>query len=332
MKVLVTGATGMVGSELTRQLLDEGAHVRILRRETSSFSLLGDVSDHVEHAIGDVRDFESVLRAMDGIGHVYHTAGFLGFGGKSDLPLLRAINVEGTANVADAALEAGVLRLVQTSSMAAFGRTDRPGEIIDEKTTWTASKQNSLYAESKYQAELEVHRAIAEGLDAVIVNPALIFGMGKPGENTREIVEKVKSGRFPGIPAGGTNVVDVRDVAVGHRLAMLEGRTGERYFLGSENLSWRTILQTIAAALGVDPPSREVPPGPAMAVAVLMETIAKITRTQPLITRETVRTANRTYLYSNARAIDELGCTFRKFSETATYLAAMLSQPDPRAR
>ncbi len=311
----------MVGAELTRQLLAEDADVRILRRETSSLELLSEAADHVEHRIGDVRDYDAVARAMEGVDHVYHTAGYLGFAGKGDRALLHAINVEGTAHVVNTALRAGVSRLVHTSSMAAFGRPERPQGMIDEATPWTPSNQNSHYAQSKYEGELEVQRAVAEGLDAVIVNPALIFGIGKPGENTREIVEKVRRGRFPGIPAGGTNVVDVRDVARGHRLAMLNGRTGERYFLGSENLSWRDILETLAEALGVKPPSLRIPPRPAMVVALVMEAMAAITRTQALITRETVRTANRTYRYSNQRAVDELKCTFRPFKETAAYLA-----------
>lgn len=326
MKVLVTGATGMVGSELTRQLLDEGAAVRILRRTSSSLDLLGSAATEVEHAIGDIRDYESVARAMKGVDHVYHTAGFIGFGGRREYEQLRAINVEGTANVVNAALRSDVVRLVHTSSMAAFGRPERPHGMIDEGAAWTPSRQNSRYAESKYEAELEVHRGVAEGLDAVIVNPSLIFGIGKPGENTREIVEKVRRGRFPGIPVGGTNVVDVRDVARGHRLAMLHGRTGERYFLGGENLSWESILQILADALNVAPPSRHVPPTLAMGIAWVMEAVAALSRSRALISRETVRTANRFYRYSNRRAVEELEWSFRPFAETAAYLADELNR------
>lgn len=314
----------MVGSELCRQLLADGVEVRIIRRSASPLTLLGDSANHVEHCIGDIRDYDSVAGAMHGVDHVYHTAGFLGFGGKGDQPLLQAINVDGTANVVDAALTSNVLRLVHTSSMAAFGRTDDRSEPIDENTAWAPSRHNSLYAESKYLAELEVQRAVAEGLDAVIVNPALIFGIAKRGENTREIVEKLKRRRFPGIPHGGTNVVDVRDVASGHRRAMLVGQTGERYFLGGENLSWRSILEILAEALNVPPPTLSLPPMPAMAVAMVMETISNVTRTKALITRETVRTANQTYLYSTKRAVTELGYTFRPFEDTATYLAEAL--------
>lgn len=327
MKVLVTGATGMLGSELTRQLVREGTSVRILRRETSSLDLLDDVRQDVEHAIGDVRDAASVLRSMEGIEHVYHTAGFIGFSGRRDRDQLEAVNVRGTANVVNAALRRDVLRLVHTSSMAAFGRPERPTGVIDEASTWVSSRQNSLYAQSKYHAELEVYRGVAEGLDAVIVNPSLIFGRARAGENTREIVEKVRARRLPGIPAGGTNVVDVRDVARGHRLAMLNGRRGDRYFLGSENLTWEEILTTLADALGTEPPSRRVPPPAATALARISETIAFLTRTRPLITMETARTSSRYYRYSNAKAVEELGCDFRPFAATAEHLAELLRNP-----
>lgn len=315
----------MVGSELTRQLVREGTSVRILRRESSSLELLDDVHRDVEHAIGDVRDAASILQAMEGVDHVYHTAGFIGFSGRRDRTQLQAVNVQGTAHVVNAALRRGVTRLVHTSSMAAFGRPDRPRGVIDESAAWQASRQNSAYARSKYEAELEVYRAVAEGLDAVIVNPALIFGRARPGENTREIVEKVKARRLPGVPSGGTNVVDARDVGRGHRLAMLNGTTGERYFLGSENLTWNEIIGIIADALGVQPPARNVPPALAIALARLSEAAAFLTGTAPLITMETARTSSRFYRYSNTRAIEELGCHFRPFTETAEYVAETLA-------
>lgn len=323
MRVLVTGATGFIGSEVTRQLVDAGADVRILRRERSRLDLLGDTSDRVEHAIGDVTQPDTVLAAMSGIEQVYHTAAYVGFGGRSDRRALYRVNVEGTAHVVDAALANGVRRLVHTSSMAAFGRPEQPdGGVIDEESVWHRSRANSEYAASKYAAELEIYRGLAEGLEAVIVNPALVFGVGRPGENTRQIVDKVREGALPAVPAGGTNVVDVRDVAAGHLLAMERGRTGERYFLGSENLSWRTIIGLLARAYGTEPPRLTLPAGPALVLATLSEAFATVTRTRPLLTRETARSASRFYRYSNRKAVEELGCTFRPFEETARDIAA----------
>src|SRR5690625_4568173 len=154
-----------------------------------------------------------------------------------------------------------------------------------------------------------------------MVNPALVFGRARPGENTREIAEKIKAEKLPGIPRGGTAVVGARAVATGLRLAMLNGRTGERYFLGAENLSWASIITTLAGAIGVAPPARHVNPSLAMAIAVASEAVALVTRSHPLVSRETVRIANRTYRYSNRKATRELGWNHRSFAETAAYVA-----------
>ena len=322
---LVTGATGFLGSVLARQLLEEGETVRILRRPSSTLDLLGPSANEVEHAVGDVADFASVRAAMRGVERVYHTAAFVGFGGAKDAERLRAINVGGTANVVDAALEEGVRRLVLTSSQAALGRPPTPTGVIDETRAWNPSKMDTAYARSKHDAELEVHRGIAEGLDAVIVNPAVIFGPGRSGENTMEIVEKVKHGRVPAAPAGGTSVVDVEDVAAGHRAAMARGETGERYFLGAEDLRWKTIFDTLADAFGVAGPRIVLPPPLALAAGSVSEAVAVLTRSRPTLTRETARISSRFFRYDNRKAQRELGVTFRPFRATAGRLAAALA-------
>lgn len=324
MKTLVTGATGMIGSALTQQLLAQGASVRILRRTTSSLDLLGDAARQVEHVIGDVTVPDSLYPAMQGVDRVYHVAAYLGFGGRRDRERLHRINVGGTRHVVNAALAAGVERLVHTSSMAAFGRPEHPDGAIDETTPWRTSRLNTPYAVSKYEAELEIFRGIAEGLDAVIVNPALVFGVGRPGENTRQIIDRVRFGKIPAIPTGGTNVVDVQDVAAGHRNAMQHGTTGERYFLGSENLSWKTIMTTIAEAFGAAPPRRTASPKITLAIATAAEVFALLTRTRPRLTRQMARSAARFYTYDHRKAVEELGCTFRPFADTARRIAQAL--------
>ncbi len=323
-KVLVTGATGLLGSALTRHLVRSGADVRILRRETSRLDAIEDVVLSVEYAIGDLSDSVALRDAMAGIDFVYHTAAYISLGGRSDRDALMRVNVDGTARVVDAALETGIRRLVHTSSMAAFGRPERTDVIIDEQSEWHRSRANSVYARSKYLSELQVHRGIAEGLDAVIVNPALIFGIGRAGDNTRRLVDRVREERLPAIPCGGTNVVDVLDVVEGMTRSMECGRTGERYFLGSENLSWKHIIQTLSRAFGVQPPRRTLPRTPAMMLAYASEAFSALTRSRPQITRETARNASRFYQYSNRKAVEELGCTFRPFADTAQRLAALL--------
>lgn len=323
--VLVTGATGFIGATLVRQLLEAEQDVRILKRTGSQLDLLGVLSDDVDHAIGDVTEPDSLEAAMNGIQQVYHAAAFVGFSGRKDRRKLYEVNVLGTANVVNTAVESGVDRLVHVSSIAALGRTaNGGGQLIDETHEWSNSKANSAYAESKHLAEMEVHRAIAEGLDAIIVNPALVFGEGREGENTMHIAEKLLDGSIPATPSGGTCVVDVEDVVAGMRLAMAGGRMGERYILGAENLTWAEILATLAESLGTERPSRILGRTPAMLIAAVSETVSSITGSRQLISWETARSSTSTHYYSNKKAIEELGCTFRPFEDTADRVAQKL--------
>lgn len=319
-KVLVTGATGFIGAALTRHLVSSGHDVRIFRRESSSLDLLGRVVDDVEHAVGDLTFAPSLYEAMEGVDRVYHVAGKVSFAGR-DREALRRINVEGTANVVNAALQSGVDRLVHTSSIAALGRPQTSDTTIDETTAWADAQHRSAYACSKRQAELEVHRGIAEGIDAVIVNPSLVFGVGNADTNTRRIVDAVRSGWAIAVPPGGTNVVDVRDVAAGHRKAMHHGDSGRRYLLGGENRSWKAIATLLARAFGVAPPRYTLPEGVLQTGSAVAESMAFLTRTKPFLTRTTARTACRTYRYDNHRACEELGCSFRSFEDTAQHIA-----------
>ncbi len=321
--ILVTGATGFLGSVLTRQLVEEGEDVRIFRREHSSLDLLGEVADEVEHAVGDVTYARSLYEAMEGIDRVYHVAAKVSFA-RRDREVLRRVNVDGTANVVNAALEAGVDRLVHTSSIAALGRPLASDALIDETTPWQEASHRSAYARSKRQAELEVHRGIAEGLDAVLVHPSLVFGVGNDDTNTRRIVDAVRSGWAVAAPPGGTNVVDVRDVAAGHRAAMRRGESGRQYLLGSENRSWQSILTTLADAFGVEPPRHTMPGFLLKAGATVSEAVAAVTRSRPVLPRATARSAARTCRFDNRRAREELGCTFRPFEQTAQWMAEAL--------
>ncbi len=335
---LVTGGTGLLGSELVQQLVSDGVPIRIFRRETSELRLLGPAASEVDHAVGDVRDARSLRRAMEGVGRVYHAAARIRFG-PGEREALRRVNVGGTANVVNAALDAGVDRLLHVSSMAAFGRptstydtpaathdATRAAPVIDERTSWDGTASRSAYATSKYESELEIHRGIAEGIDAVIVNPSLIFGVGREGENTRRIVDAVRSGWARAVPPGRTNVVDVKDVAAGMQRAMQRGETGRRYFLGSENLSWEEIVRTLARAFGQRPPTATLPPFAMRAAAVVAEAVAAVTGTSPAISREQVRTSTGSLAYSNQRARDELGMEFRPFTDTAHRIAATLDE------
>lgn len=322
MKTMITGATGFLGATLAKRLVHEGVRVRCLKRSQSNLDLVGDAVDDIEWITADVLDTDTLEKAITGISTVYHCAAYLGFDGKRDRERLMAVNVRGTANVVHAAIEAGVERFVHTSSIAALSRKPGSSDCLDESAEWRMSARTSAYGESKYLSELEVQRGIAEGLDAVIVNPSVVMGVGRAGENTMLLVDKIRHRGLPFMPTGATNVVDVLDVVSGHLRAMEKGVTGERYLLTGENLSWSEVITMLADKLKVAPPKRTISPGFMHMAAVYFELAARITRQRPLITREAARLSSSSRCYTNQKAKHELGCTFRPFQETACRIAA----------
>ena len=254
--VLVTGATGLIGAAVVRHLLAEGETVRILRRETSRLDLLGDAA--VEHALGDVTEPDSVRDAVRGVQAVFHVAGVVSMA-PSARRRVWAVNAGGSAHVVDACLDEGVDALVHTSSIAALGRPDGASAVLDETAVWTPSSRNTAYAESKRAGEREALRGAAEGLRAVVLNPALVFGPGRADEGTGAIVERLRRGRIPAAPPGATAVVDVEDVAAAHVAAWRRGASGERYVLAAESMhqlliSLIELTDAAAQALGQDWP------------------------------------------------------------------------------
>ena len=240
-----------------------------------------------------------VFPALEGAETVYHVAGLVAFGRRAR-PALRAVNVGGTATVVDAALAGGVGRLVHTSSIAALGRPARFTGVLDEDSRWTDSPANTGYARAKRDADLEVARGVAEGLDAVTVVPAVVFGPGRRGEGTMAIVERAASGLVLA-PPGGTAVVDVEDVARGMRLAAERGVTGRRYVLAAENRLWTDLLGTIADAAGARRP-RAAPPWALVGAARVSQAWAAASRSAPALTVAQARGSAGTYRYDGSRA------------------------------
>ncbi len=254
MKILVTGATGFIGGALTRRLVGLGHSVRAFHRASSSTALLDDLP--VEHVIGDLTQPASLIPAMQGMEVVFHAAAQLG--GQNDLNHMLAVTVAGTQAVMEAALAARVKRVVHTSSVAALGVPDSgpvvdPSNppLLDENHSWNYPAKLWPYGYAKYQAEMEVQKAVAKGLDVVVVNPSLVFGAGDVYRVRSSIVVLVARRRIPiGVP-GGAGAVAVDDVIDGHLAALERGRTGERYILSGENLSHLALLQMIARVAGV---------------------------------------------------------------------------------
>ncbi len=255
-KALVTGATGFVGSQVVRTLLKAGHEVRALRRSRSATAAL-DGADGYEPVVGDVLDPASLRAAMQGCEWVFHVAAVSDYWRQSIQQLYR-INVEGTRNVLHAARQAGVRRLVFTSSAAAIGiRPD--GFPADEAVTFNQPPGAFPYAHSKFLAEIEVLKAVTAGLDCVIVNPAVVIGPGDVYQGSGSLLIEMKKGRVPAVPPGGVTLIDVRDVAAAHLAAAERGRVAERYILGALDLSYRAWMAVIADIVGVRPPFVRLP-------------------------------------------------------------------------
>jgi dihydroflavonol-4-reductase len=261
MKALVTGSTGFVGSALCRGLLEQGITVRAFHRPTSLPRLLEGLD--VEHFEGNLTQPQTVQAAMQGVDVVFHAAAH--FGRRDEPGQMYMVIVEGTRAVAQAALEAGVKRLVYTSSVAALGIPEEaplPGfapVLLDERHAWNYHPQDWHYGYAKYLAELEVQKAVVSGLDAVIVNPTLVFGAGDIYRRSSSIVVQAANGRLPAMVEGGLNVVHIKDVIAGHLAALQRGRRGERYILGGENMTIVNMIETAARIAGTTPPKLILP-------------------------------------------------------------------------
>lgn len=258
MKILVTGATGFIGARLCRSLINQGHNVRVLHRLSSPLQLLQGLE--VERIIGDITQPQTLLNAVKGVDGIYHMAAMRGSGLKQP-ERMHSITVIGTRNILRAAFEAGVHKVVYTSSVAALGvpqsntKLRDVAVVINEAHTWNFDENKWYYGYAKYLAEQEVQRAVAQGLDVVIVNPTVVMGGGDINNQTTSPVVLVAQKRLPVQIQGGINIIHVDDVVNGHIAAMERGKKGERYILGGDNLSLTMLFQKIAKIARVSAPS-----------------------------------------------------------------------------
>lgn len=308
-RVAITGATGFVGAAVARAFLNAGYTVRVLLRAASPRDALAGLE--VEIASADLaapQTFDAALSACQGLVHV--AADYRLF--VTDSRPVYRINVDGTHALMQAALAAGIRRIVYTSSVAVLGqRAD--GAPADEDTPATLAGMLGHYKRSKFLAEAEVSRLVAEShLPAVIVNPSAPVGPGdrRPTPTGRMVLD-VARGRMPAYLDTGLNIVHVDDVAEGHRLAYERGQVGRRYILGGENLSLLAIFTAIARFAGMRPPRFRLAPGPLMPLAWLAEIAARFTGTTPRLTRDELNMARHRMYYDSGRAERELGYTHR---------------------
>jgi dihydroflavonol-4-reductase len=312
-RVLITGASGFVGSAVAKALASAGFSVRALVRPTSPRAHL--TGWDVEFVEGDLREPESVRRAMTGTDYLFHVAADYRLWARDPTEIMRA-NVEGTRNIMLAAKAANVGRIVYTSSVATLAL--RPDGIpIDETLPLEEMNAIGAYKRSKVAAERLVEQMIAQdNLPAVIVNPSTPIGPRdvRPTPTGRIIVEAA-AGRIPGFVDTGLNLVHVDDVAEGHLAAFHKGRIGERYILGGQNVLFSDMLSDIAGLVGRKPPRWKFPRPLVMPVAYAAEAIARITGQEPFVTRDGLRMAKYRMFFNAAKAERELGYRARPYRE-----------------
>jgi nucleoside-diphosphate-sugar epimerase len=293
--VLVTGGTGLVGSHLLRELARQNTAVKALYRTEVPLIAGGD---DIQWVKGDIFDTVLLHEALQGVQQVYHCAGMVSFNPKQK-ELLYKTNVEGTANVVNSCLAAGVEKLVHVSSVAALGRL-RQNTTVNETMTWTEETSNSEYGKTKYLGEMEVWRGVGEGLDTVVVNPSIILGAGDWEHGSAGIFKNVYN-EFPWYTNGVTGFVDVADVVKAMQMLMNSNVTGQRFILSAENLAYHKLFTEIANCFHKKPAYKRVTPFMAGLVWRIEATKGAFTGKSPLLTKETAKTAQAKVYFDNSK-------------------------------
>lgn len=321
--ILVTGGTGLVGAHLLFQLTQNGENVRALKRSSSDiqktrkiFSYYSEnyesLLNKIEWVDGDILDYDSILNCLEGVDFVFHAAASVSFQ-SSDKSSLINTNILGTENIVNAALEIKIKKLLHVSSIGSLGRAGNNG-IVTENSQWN-SKKTSVYSTSKYQAEMEVWRGIAEGLNAVIINPSIILGPGDWNSGSSKLFTTMYEGlKF--YSTGTNGFVDVNDVVSAMILLMNSDTSGERFILNSENISYKDLFYWMAEGLNVKPPKYKATNFLSEIAWRILFVKGLISGKKSSITKETAVTANQIYNYSNKKIKKAISIEFMEIKES----------------
>lgn len=310
--ILLTGATGFLGLAIARNLTSANKPFRALLRERSDKTELSKLSTHCEIVYGDLNDPASLLEACAGVDTIIHAAALVSYQSK-DRDRLLVVNGEGTANLVNMALEAGVPRLIHLSSVAVLNRVDG-GPVTTLKDRWPLERPNSSYAESKFAAEREVWRGQAEGLSVAVLYPSTILGIGDwQGQNTPAFWRMAAQERSF-YPSGAAGFVDLRDVVDATRFVLERNIDGDRFLLNGANMSWRELLTQIAQSIRVSPPSRRMAAWQSALLWPLESLRARFSGDKPLITKESHRKVQARYSYDGSFYTKESGLTYRNIN------------------
>lgn len=333
MRAALTGANGFLGTYISYYLLKNGHEVVGLRREESSlemsrkiFELLNELENssvdfgHISWVIGDVTDPYSLENLLEGITVVFHTAAVVSFEKKLGDELM-LVNVDGTANVVNAACAKGVKKLVLASSVAALTNIDNQPVVNESFHNTTFYRFENLYGESKYRAEMEAWRGMAEGLEVVALNPSVIIGAWKFENSSVAMFKSVNKG-LSFYPSGIGSFVDVRDVASAMiNAAESDGLSGERFIISGASLPFKDFLQNIAVHLGVKKPSIKAGKVLSVWVARMMQLTSALMGKSAPFTPAMARAANRQFSYNTTKSQEQLGITYRPIQDTIKWTA-----------
>jgi nucleoside-diphosphate-sugar epimerase len=312
--IFVTGGAGLLGSYLLKALVARGSRVRAIYRNQKPALLTAEETAQIEWIPGDILDVVLLQDAMQGVSDVYHCAGMVSFH-PARYEAMRATNVDGTANVVNAALECGVRKLVHVSSVSALGRK-RNHATITEDVKWDDEANLSAYGKTKYLAELEVWRGISEGLEAAIVNPSIILGVGDWNRGSAAMFKNAWN-EFPWYTEGSSGFVDAADVAEVMIRLMNSDIHSERYIVSGGNMGYRAVFAAMARGFGKREATRKASPWMGQLVWRLERLKSLFSGQDPLLTRETAETAQMHVSYNCSKLLHALpGFSFRSLEET----------------
>jgi dihydroflavonol-4-reductase len=318
--VLVTGGTGFLGAWIIRKLVKDGYSVNAIKRKNSElpFFIEASILEKVNWMEGDVLDIGALEEAMVGVDVVIHSAAVVSFH-KADRERMYITNITGTSNVVNLAIQTGVRRVVHVSSVAALGRT-QSGDTVNERRTWVDNKINTHYAISKYKAEVEMWRGMAEGLEGVIINPSTILGYGNWNSSSCAIFKNVYN-EFPWYTNGINGFVYVEDVARAVVELMESDISMERFIVNAENLGFRELLNNIADGFRKKPPHREASPWIGQIAWRFEKIKSMLTGIRPLLSSDSAKVAQSKTYFDNSKLLTALP----HFSFTPLHQAIQLS-------
>jgi|TARA_R100001530_G_scaffold82778_2_gene57662 nucleoside-diphosphate-sugar epimerase len=328
--ILVTGGTGLVGSHLLYFLLKENANVRAIHRKNSNIKAVKKVFalytaevdslfNKIEWVEANITDIPALTLAFENIIKVYHCAAFISFD-PSKYKVLKKANVEGTANIVNLCLASNIEKLCYVSSVATLG-SNLKDQLISEETPWNPDAKNSVYAITKYGAEMEIWRGTQEGLDAVIVNPGLILGTSPDGGGSSIIISLGASG-IPFYPSGAMGIVDVQDVVKTMILLMNSEVKNEQFILVGENLTYKDLLTRLAPMFDKKPPTKKLPKNIMFFLSGMDWVSNKLFNTKRRIVKATVRSMFTISLYDMFKIKNTLGFQFTPTEETLKRVVA----------